>query len=120
MVNEVGPLPDGWLMYGDNLTNVSNFTQFGSGWVISQVETANKAAASVSGNTAGIDCDRWLITPAVALPDGNYRLTLRVQALDITEPEKLRIAVSTTGTSKTDFTVTLADYTFDGTGGTTD
>jgi len=119
VTNEVGPLPTGWTMYGDNLTNIDNFTQFGSGWVVSQVETANKAAASVSGNTAGATCDRWLVTPAVALPDANQHLTFRVHAIDESAPEKLRIAVSVSGTDKSDFTTTLADYTFDGTNGTT-
>lgn len=119
VTNEVGSLPTGWTMYGDNLTNIDNFTQFGSGWVVSQVETANKAAASVSGNTASATCDRWLVTPAVALPDANQHLTFRVHAIDESAPEKLRIAVSVSGTDKSDFTTTLADYTFDGTNGTT-
>ena len=48
VVNEVGPLPDGWLMYGDQNTNVSNLALFGSGWVVSDVESPNQAAASVS------------------------------------------------------------------------
>ncbi len=120
VVDEIGPLPDGWIMYSDNLTNMSGFTQFGTGWVVSQVETHNKAAASVSGTTAGTACDRWLVTPGVMLPDATYKLSFRAYGIDASEPERLRIAVSTTGVDKENFTVTLADYTFDGSNGATD
>ena len=119
VVNEVGPLPDGWLMYADNLTNQSGFTIFGSGWVISQVETANKAAASVSYVTSSADCDRWLITPSIEVPGNNYTLKFRAFVNETSAPERLRVAVSTGGTDKGDFTTTLRDITFNGTAGTT-
>lgn len=93
VVNEIGPLSDGWTMYGDNLTNMSGFTQFGSGWVVSQVETHNKAAASVSGNTTGASCDRWLVTPAVTLPDGTLRVSVYGEFLSDMQIDNPRLAL---------------------------
>lgn len=117
--DEVGPLPDGWTMYADNLTNNSSFAKFGSGWVVSQVETANQAAASVSYVTSSSDCDRWLITPSIAVPSGSYTLKFRAFVDQTSTPEKLRVAVSTTDAQKSSFTTTLRDIVFNGTEGTT-
>lgn len=116
---EVGPLPDGWLKYGDNNTNVSNLTIFGSGWVVSQVETDNKAAASVSAINENGTCDRWLVTPSVHIPSGDHSLTFRAYAVQASANEKLKVMVSTTGSDKANFTATLRDIVFDGTGGAT-
>ena len=117
--DEVGPLPTGWTMYADNLTNNSNFVKFGSGWVVSQVETSNKAAASVSYVTTSADCDRWLITPSIAVPSGSYTLKFRAFVDQTSTPEKLRVAVSTTDAQKSSFSTTLRDIVFNGTEGTT-
>ena len=59
---EVGALPEGWVMYTDGHTNVSNLALFGTGWVVSQVETGNNALASVSAVNESGDCDRWVVT----------------------------------------------------------
>lgn len=119
VVNEVGPLPDGWTMYADGLTNQSGFAIFGSGWVVSQVETANQAAATVSYVTSSADCDRWLLTPAIAVPEGDFRLKFRAFVNETSPAERLRVALSTGGSAKEDFTVTLRDITFNGSAGTT-
>jgi len=119
VVNEVGPLPDGWLMYGDQNTNVSNLALFGSGWVVSDVESPNQAAASVSAINESGNCDRWLVTPAIQIPATGYALTFRAYVPEANGNEKLRVMVSTTGTEKADFGTTLRDIIFDGTNGTT-
>lgn len=119
VTDEVGPLPTGWTMYADNLTNNSGFAKFGSGWVVSQVETNNQAAASVSYVTSTADCDRWLITPSIAVPSGSYTLKFRAFVDQTSTPEKLRVAISTTDAQKSSFTTTLRDILFNGTDGTT-
>ena len=119
VVNEVGSLPDGWLMYGDRNTNVSNFALFGSGWIVSNVESPNQAAASVSAINESGNCDRWLVTPAIQIPSTDYALTFRAYVPEANGTEKLRVMVSTTGTEKADFSTTLRDIIFDGTNGTT-
>lgn len=116
---EVGTLPEGWLMYEDNNTNVTNLAIFGSGWVVSQVETGNNAVASVSAINESGDCDRWLVTPAISIPSADHSLTFRAYALQNSSSEKLRVMVSTTGGDKASFTATLRDIVFNGTDGAT-
>lgn len=116
---EVGALPEGWVMYTDDHTNVSNLALFGTGWVVSQVETGNNALASVSAVNESGDCDRWVVTPAVRIPAEGYSLTFRAYALQNSSSEKLMVKVSTTGSDKESFTVALRDIVFNGTDGAT-
>ena len=116
---EVGSLPDGWVMYEDDKTNVSNLALFGSGWVVSQVETGNIAAASVSAVNESGDCDRWLVTPAISIPSADYSLTFRAYAIERSSNEKLMVKVSTSGSDKASFTATLRDVVFNGADGAT-
>ncbi len=113
IVNQVGQFPDGWTTYGDGKTNVGNFTMFGSSWCVSEVETGNNAAASVSNVTDGSNVDRWMITPAITVPSDAYKLMFRAFSADIDGTERLRIMISTSGVAKDDFT-TLRDFVFDG------
>ncbi|MBR1835085.1 MAG: choice-of-anchor J domain-containing protein [Bacteroidales bacterium] len=119
VTDQVGPLPAGWTMYQDGNTNSGNFGMFGSGWVVSSVETNNQAAASVSAINESGNCDRWLVTPAIHVPAAGYSLTFRAFVPHLSANEKLRVMVSTTGNNKEDFSVTLRDIVFDGTQGTT-
>lgn len=111
---QVGQFPSGWTTYGDGKTNVGNFTMFGDSWCVSQVETGNNAAASVSNVTDGSNVDRWMVTPAIAIPSADYKLRFRAFSADVDGTERLRVMVSTTGVAKSDFTTTLRDFVFDG------
>ena len=111
---EVGQFPDGWTTYGDSKTNVGNFAMFGSSWCVSEVETGNNAAASVSYVTDGSNVDRWMVTPAFTVPSSAYKLIFRAFSADVGGTERLRVMVSTTGVEKEDFTTTLRDFVFDG------
>ena len=114
IIGQVGQFPDGWTTYGDGKTNVGNFTMFGDSWCVSAVETGNNAAASVSNVTDGSTVDRWMATPAIAIPSADYKLMFRAFSADVDGTERLRVRVSTTGVAKDDFTTTLRDLVFDG------
>ncbi len=111
--NQVGQFPSCWTTYGDDKTNVGNFTMFGSSWCVSTVETGNNAAASVSNVVDGGSVDRWMITPAITLSAITSNLYFRAFSADMEGTERLRVMVSTSGVEKDDF-VTLRDLVFDG------
>ena len=112
--DQVGQFPDGWTTYGDSKTNVGNLVMFGSAWSVSEVETGNNAAASVSYVTDGSNVDRWMVTPSITVPSSSYKLMFRAFSADVGGTERLRVMVSTSGVAKDDFTVTLRDFVFDG------
>ncbi|MBR1549917.1 MAG: Omp28-related outer membrane protein [Bacteroidales bacterium] len=105
--------PSGWTTYSDNKTN-DGFAAMGQSWCISEVESGNIAAASVSKTTQGGDVDRWMVTPSINIPSANYTLQFRAFSADLDGVERLRVMVSTTGVEKADFTTTVRDLVFDG------
>lgn len=105
--------PTGWTTYGDNKTN-DGFAAMGQSWCISEVESGNIAAASVSKTTQGGDVDRWMVTPSINIPSANYVLQFRAFSADLDGVERLRVMVSTTGVEKADFSATVRDLVFDG------
>lgn len=118
-----GTLPAGWNTIADELVNhnSSPYNQFGQSWEVTQLtQDGNYGAISISyTDPEGNDCDRWLITPSIAIPEPGYSLLCDIWGRDYRFPEKVRIMVSTSGIAKTDFTE-LLDVVMDGTTYTND
>lgn len=114
---DAGSMPTGWVTYSDNLVNSSNYVNFNDSWQVAQVSEGDMAAVSISWTEPeGNDCDRWMVTPAITVPNGSgYYLTFNTFGRDGNFPEKVKVMVSTTGQDKADFTTTLLDETL-GTG----
>lgn len=108
----LGELPAGWTLYEDNLTNFSSsqgsFTVFGKSWKVYDMDGWGKLAFSITYTMEGTACDRWLITPAITIPDeGDYKLMFNQLASQYNE--HMSVMVSTTNTEKASFTQTLID-----------
>ena len=108
----LGELPAGWTLYEDNLTNFSSsqssFTVFGKSWKVYDMDGWGKLAFSITYTMEGTACDRWLITPAITIPDeGDYKLMFNQLASQY--DEHMSVMVSTTNTEKASFTQTLID-----------
>lgn len=100
-------LPEGWTTISDNYTNNSNYSSWGASWVGYNFSTG-KAAASCTYTAERSQVDRWLISPAIIMPQsGSINLRFMVRGSDY--GELMRVMVSSTGRSKTDF-VELQDY----------
>ena len=114
---DAGSMPTGWVTYSDDLVNSSNYANFNDSWQVAQVSEGDMAAVSISWTEPqGNDCDRWMVTPAITIPNGSgYYLTFNTFGRDGNFPEKVKVMVSTTGQDKADFTTTLLDETL-GTG----
>lgn len=112
-----GSMPTGWVTYSDDLVNSSNYANFNDSWQVAQVSEGDMAAVSISWTEPeGNDCDRWMVTPAITVPNGSgYYLTFNTFGRDANFPEKVKVMVSTTGQDKRYFTTTLLDETL-GTG----
>ena len=110
---QVGQFPTGWVTYGDGRTNQGNFGMFGDSWCVSEVETGNNAAASISLVSGSGEVNRWMVTPAIEVPSADFTLRFRVFSADLSGTERLRVMVSTTNQQKTSFTTTLRDLVFD-------
>lgn len=83
-------------------------------WAIDE-GTTNRVASSTSYFTGmGTPADRWLITPAIAIPSsGTTQLSFRARSHvdDPGYPDGYKLKVSTTGKAKADFTTTLLNIT---------
>ena len=110
---ESGSLSEDWVTYSDNLTNYSNYSQFNNSWQVVTLNSGGHCALSVSWTTVYTDCDRWLVTPSLNVPDDSYGLLFEVCGYAANYPEKVKVMVSTTGVEKTDFTEVL-DVVMDG------
>ena len=104
-----GQVPTGWTTISDNLTNYSNYSSWGTSWIVLPYDEAGteKVAVSVSYTTVSEDCDRWLITPAINIPATGYSLTAEITGYSARYPEKVSVKVSTTNTEKESFTEIL-------------
>lgn len=108
-------LLNGWTTIEDTLTNSENYSGLNNSWEVVKLTNGGHAAISVSWTEPqGNDCDRWLITPSIAIPEAGYSLMADIMGYETRFPEKVSIKVSTTGTAKTDFTEIL-DVVMDGT-----
>lgn len=116
-------MPAGWNTIADELVNhnSSPYNMFGQSWDVTEIlPEGNHGAVSISyTDPEGNDCDRWLITPSIAIPESGYSLLCDIWGRDYRYPEKVRIMVSTSGIAKTDFTE-LLDVVMDGTTYTND
>lgn len=104
-----GSAPTNWVTYSDNLTNYSNYSNWGTSWTVMNYDQAgtDKVAVSVSYTTVAEDCDRWMITPAINIPATGYSLVCDVYGYTTSYPEKVSIKVSTTDVEKESFTEVL-------------
>lgn len=108
----LGDIPAGWTLYEDDLTNYSSsqqdFTAFGKSWKVYNMSGWGQLAMSITYTMEGTACDRWLITPAITIPDnGDYKLVFDQIASQYSE--HMSVKVSTTNTEKASFTQTLMD-----------
>lgn len=115
----IGALPTGWTTYGDGQANYSgsqvSYTAFGDSWSVStgfSNGNGTQTALSISWLQNPVVCDRWLITPAINIPQESpsgttMALTFEAYSQDHSYTEDMMVKVSTTGTEKTDFTETL-------------
>lgn len=108
----LGDIPAGWTLYEDDLTNYSSsqqdFTAFGKSWKVYNMSEWGQLAMSITYTMEGTACDRWLITPAITIPEnGDYKLLFDQIASQYSE--HMSVKVSTTNTEKASFTQTLMD-----------
>lgn len=106
--NGIGSVPQGWTVYSDANTNYGQNAIYGHGWCCTNnaLQAGLTVAYSVSNLTGDATCDRWLVTPAITLPEeGVYNLIYTQYASD--RNENFVVKLSTTGTAKEDFTCTL-------------
>ena len=102
----MGAIPEGWTTYGDDLVNY--YQGFSQSWDVYSFSDIGKVAISISWTEPqGNYCDRWLITPAIVVPDSGYCLNFKTVGYDPNFPEVLEVKASTAGVAKEDFTASL-------------
>lgn len=113
-----GAIPTGWTVYGDGIANASSFealdnlagTNKDSWFVLSDASLTGgeRMAISVSWKASETASNRWLVTPAIEIPDSGYSLTFSMLGYDSQYPENFRVAISTTDNQKASFTDVMA------------
>lgn len=105
----VSALPEGWTAYGDTLTNHPLYSQYNQSWQVWYPEGSSRSgeAMSVTFTTGTYEsCDRWLITPRIALPaDSVMSLIFKHRCSVLAQ---FAVMVSTTGIDTADFTTQIA------------
>lgn len=102
----MGAIPEGWTTYGDDLVNY--YQGFSQSWDVYSFSDIGKVAISISWTEPqGNMCDRWLVTPAIVVPDSGYCLNFKTVGYDPNFPEVLEVKASTAGVAKEDFTASL-------------
>ena len=105
----VSTLPEGWTAYGDTLTNHPLYSQYNQSWQVWYPEGSTRSgeAMSVTFTTGTYEsCDRWLITPRIALPADSVMSLLFKHRCSVLAQFSVR--VSTTGIDTADFTSQIA------------
>lgn len=102
-------LPDGWTVYGDTLTNHPAYGEFNQSWQVwypdGVVDDGEAMSVTLIADGTWDPCDRWLITPRIALPaDSVMSLLFRHHCVVFSQ---FHVLLSTTGTNKEDFTDTI-------------
>lgn len=98
--------PTAWTVYGDGITNSADLTDFNDNW-----QVYGHRAVSVSSKQISTASDRWLITPQIALPAyGNLGMLFKT-VINNNYTEGLKVLISNSGTAKSNFDTTLAEYT---------
>ena len=105
-------VPAGWTVYGDTLTNHGNYSQYNQSWQVWFPGGSDRSGEAMSV-TFTVDtwepCDRWLITPRIALPaDSTAVLLFSHYGMGLGQPS---VKLSTTGTDPADFTTLLGHIT---------
>lgn len=102
-------LPAGWTVYGDTLHNHVVYSQYNQSWQVWYPNGVEKDGEAMSvtliADGTWDPCDRWLITPRIALPaDSVMSLLFRHHCVVFSQ---FHVLLSTTGTNKEDFTDTI-------------
>ena len=102
----------GWTLYNDANTPHSNYaTLIEDAWNVVgwNFEEGNITASTTSWFTPAATADRWMVTPAIALPvRANASLTFKVRSHDNGPfADGYTLKVSTTGTAKADLSTDL-------------
>ena len=102
----MGSVPEGWTTYGDDLTNY--YSGFSQSWDVYNFSDIGNVVISISWTEPqGNACDRWLVTPAIVVPDSGYYLNFKARGFDANFPEVLEVKASTSNVEKESFTTTL-------------
>lgn len=108
----LAPVPTGWKTISDGKPNHGQYNYTDS-WAIAGLNGGMNAALSVSYLNPTDTCDRWLITPKIAIPSNitDSTLVFQITAYGYTDryPETLNFYVSTTGNNKEDFTTKIGE-----------
>ena len=107
--NPVGAIPEGWTVYADDLVNTTQLPALSQAWDIYNFgeELGNMAISISWTEPQGNYCDRWLVTPAIVVPDSGYYLNFVAVGYDDSFPEVLEIKTSNAGVDKESFTTSL-------------
>lgn len=101
-------IPAGWTMYSDGITPASSlFSTDGWTWF-------NESLASFAGNPGGCiattsffslvaTADRWIVTPALNIPDTGYAFSLDCRAQQASYPDGFIVKVGTNAADKSSF-----------------
>lgn len=118
--NGIGAVPSTWTTYGDGFANNSAQVPFGDSWAIyGHFTEYDLCAVSCSWLADPTNvCDRWLITPAIVIPDTidtvgglSVALIFDASSQDPSYLEHFIVKVSNTDTTKASFTTTLMNMT---------
>ncbi|MCW3126413.1 MAG: hypothetical protein JWO03_2071 [Bacteroidetes bacterium] len=93
------------------LSNAAAFNS-GGGWIIVAPTGATHYAATTSWFTnLTVPCDRWLVTPQIAVPTGqpNVALVWYGSSLDVDYPDEYEVRISTTDSASTSFGPAVLD-----------
>jgi len=102
----------GWTLYNDTNTPQGGYaTIITDAWNIVgwTAEAGNNTASTTSWFTPAATADRWLVSPAIALPAGaNASLTFKIRSHDDGNfADGYTLKISTTGTAKADLSTDL-------------
>lgn len=108
-----GAIPTGWTVYGDGIANSESFASLDGvagankdKWFVlqdNQLTGGERLPISISWKASEGASNRWLVTPAIEIPDSGYSLTFTLLGYDSDYPENIRVAISTTDNQKTSF-----------------
>lgn len=103
-----GDVPETFTLYNDQNTPTKDLAYFDAAWKVIRGADGQGYVSAPSLFSTGTQADRWLITPAVTLPQGSKdMLYFRVRAEDSRVRDGFIIKLSTTSDEKDAFTETL-------------
>lgn len=103
-----GEVPEQFTLYNDQNTPTSELAYFDAAWKVIRDADGQGHVSAPSLFSTNEPADRWLVTPAVTLPQGSKNmLYFRVKAEDSRVRDGFVIKLSTTSDEKEAFTETL-------------